>query len=588
MTYQVVVLAWRRRVSRLLLGLGSCVAMLLLGPAAFGTGSVTLAWNPSTSANIASYKIYYGMASQAYTQSVPVAGSTNVVITGLTENITYYFAATAVDSSGNESPFSNETSYSVPATAMVATNLPPTLNPLSNLAVNENSGPKTVTFNGVTSGVTNPVTLVVTAISSNPGLIPDPTVNYTSPNGSGTLSFTPAANQFGAATISVTVNNGMPGNNLVTRSFVVTVSPVNQPPTLDPLGAISINENAALQTVNLSGITSGAANETQVLTVTAVSGSPSLIPNPKVAYASPNTTGSLTFTAATNSYGTATITVTVNDGGASNNMVTQSFGVTVNPLAGSPTLNPVPNLVVVAGVKQTVNLAGISSGSTSGSITVKALSSNTQIVPQPLVVYRSPGSTGSLNLTPQTAGTAIVSVTVNSASGKVIQTFSVTVLPAGSTPPKITGQSTNQVAMPGQTVKLSVAATGTSPLKYQWQCNSCILASATNAVLNLSIISTNQAGVYKVTISNSLGTTNSTATLSVYPNLAAFLAPATPPSRGQFALTINGVAGFKYVVQASSNLVNWTSVKTNVAPFTFVETNANRFVRRYYRSFYLP
>ena len=87
---------------------------------------------------------------------------------------------------------------------------------------------------------------------------------------------------------------------------------VNQTPTLDPVANVTINENAPQQTVNLSGITSGATNETQTLTVTATSSSPSVIPNPTVTYTSPNTTGSLTFTPVANAFGSATITVTVN------------------------------------------------------------------------------------------------------------------------------------------------------------------------------------------------------------------------------------------------------------------------------------
>ena len=62
---------------------------------------------------------------------------------------------------------------------------------------------------------------------------------------------------------------------------------MNQPPTLNSIGNLTINENAGLQTVNLSGISSGAANENQTLTVTAVSGNTGLIPNPTVNYTTP-------------------------------------------------------------------------------------------------------------------------------------------------------------------------------------------------------------------------------------------------------------------------------------------------------------
>ena len=228
--------------------------------------------------------------------------------------------------------FSSEVSYLVPLNVPIV-NQPPTLNAISNLTINENAGLQTVSLSGITSGATNEnQTLTVTAVSSNLGLIPNPTVNYTSPNTTGNLTFTPVANANGTATITVTVNDGGTSNNIVTQTFTVTVNAVNQPPTLNAIGNLIINENAGLQTVNLSGITSGAANENQTLTVTAVSSNPSLIPNPTVNYTSPNTTGTLTFTPVANATGTATITVTVNDGGTSNNIVTQTFTVTVNPV----------------------------------------------------------------------------------------------------------------------------------------------------------------------------------------------------------------------------------------------------------------
>jgi hypothetical protein len=169
-------------------------------------------------------------------------------------------------------------------------------------------------------------------------LIPNPTVNYTSANSTGSLTFTPVANGSGAATITVTVNDGGASNNIVTRTFTVTVNAVNQTPTLNAISNLTINKNASLQTVNLSGITSGAANENQTLTVTAVSSSTGLIPNPTVNYTSANSTGSLTFTPVVNKTGTATVTVTVKDGGKSNNIVTRTFTATVNAVNPTPTI----------------------------------------------------------------------------------------------------------------------------------------------------------------------------------------------------------------------------------------------------------
>lgn len=83
----------------------------VLGVTPPGTYSVTLAWNPSPSTNITGYRVYYGLASGNYTNSVMVGNVTTNTVAGLAGGVTYYFVATAVGTDGQESPFSNETSY---------------------------------------------------------------------------------------------------------------------------------------------------------------------------------------------------------------------------------------------------------------------------------------------------------------------------------------------------------------------------------------------------------------------------------------------------------------------------------------------
>src|SRR5438445_2946175 len=237
----------------------------LLGVSAFGVQDVTLAWDASTDTSVTGYNIYYGLASGNYTNKVSVGNVTNATVPALVEGMIYFFAATASNASGLESDPSNEVSYSVPTTA---TNQPPTLNSVSDLTINENAGLQTVNLTGITPGATNETqTLIVTAASSNQSLVPNPAVNYASPNTTGSLSFRPTMNAFGTAVITVTVNDGQPQNNTIPRSFSVTVNAVNQPPTLDSLGNLTINENAGQQTVMLSGISSGPTNEIQALTI---------------------------------------------------------------------------------------------------------------------------------------------------------------------------------------------------------------------------------------------------------------------------------------------------------------------------------
>jgi hypothetical protein len=405
--------------------------LFLIPPSTTGAAEVTLAWDASPDTNVVGYRIYFGVAPRTYTNSVPFGNVTTATVSNLLGNATYYFAATAVDDLGQESDFSGEVS-----TFIQLPNQPPTLNSILDLVINESAGPQIVNLSGIGSGAAHETqTLTISANSSNPSLIPQPTVNYSSPATTGSLSFTPVPLAFGSAIITVTVNDGALTNNTVTRTFVVTVSPLNQAPTLNTLANVTINENAGEQTVSLSGISSGATNEIQTLTVTASSSNTGLIPNPAVTYTSPNSTGSLRFTPVAFAFGTATITVNVNDGGTSNNVVTRTFIVTVNPVNQEPTIDALANIVLQgnAGL-QTVGLSGIGSGAPNETQTlvITASSSNTGLIPTPAVSYTSPNPTGSLSFTPVAAqsGTATITVTVNdggSSNNVTARTFTVTV-----------------------------------------------------------------------------------------------------------------------------------------------------------------
>jgi hypothetical protein len=92
-----------------------CTLLFLLA-AAFGAGaqSVTLAWDPVSGA--AGYRLYQGGASRVYTNSVNAGTATQATISNLTVGKTYYFAATTYTSTGIESDYSTELTYTVPAT----------------------------------------------------------------------------------------------------------------------------------------------------------------------------------------------------------------------------------------------------------------------------------------------------------------------------------------------------------------------------------------------------------------------------------------------------------------------------------------
>jgi hypothetical protein len=88
-------------------------------------------------------------------------------------------------------------------------------------------------------------------------------------------------------------------------------------------------------------------------------------------------------------------------------------------------------------------------------------------------------------------------------------------------------------------VTLSVTASGSTPLFYQWSFNGNPIANATNATLSLSSLTLAQSGNYRAAVSNAFGTTNSA--------VAVLTVLATPPN-----ITLQPLGAR---VQAGSNVV---------------------------------
>src|SRR5262245_15252266 len=80
---------------------------------------VQLAWDAPLQAdgtpvpNLAGYKLYYGSQSGQYQTALPVGMATTYTVTNVSPGQTYYFAATAYDTAGTESAFSNEVSVTL-------------------------------------------------------------------------------------------------------------------------------------------------------------------------------------------------------------------------------------------------------------------------------------------------------------------------------------------------------------------------------------------------------------------------------------------------------------------------------------------
>ena len=102
-----------RHLRSLQLFLSIFFTLLFLWPGCAKAVDVTLAWDPNQEPTVAGYKVFNGLASRSYNGTVDVGNWTSCIVSGLEPGKTYYFAAKAYDSAGNESDFSTEIAYTV-------------------------------------------------------------------------------------------------------------------------------------------------------------------------------------------------------------------------------------------------------------------------------------------------------------------------------------------------------------------------------------------------------------------------------------------------------------------------------------------
>jgi hypothetical protein len=98
-----------------------------------------------------------------------------------------------------------------------------------------------------------------------------------------------------------------------------------------------------------------------------------------------------------------------------------------------------------------------------------------------------------------------------------------------SGPPIIAVQPASQWAIPGSNITFTVVVRSALPLSYQWQFNGMVIPSATDSSLALTAVTTNQAGLYSVVVTNDLGKVSSAqANLNFWPDGVAYVWPDCP------------------------------------------------------------
>ncbi len=297
-------------------------------------------------------------------------------------------------------------------------NTAPTISAISNQTVLEDTASGALSFT-VGDAETAAASLTVSGTSSNAALVPAGNLVFSGSGAARTVTVTPLPNQSGAATITVTVSDGVATKS---TGFLVTVTAVNDPPTLSAL-ADQIT-NMATPAGPISFTVGDVETAAGALTLSATTSNPTLAPVGNIVFGGSGASRTVTVTPAASQSGTALITVSVSDGTA---VTSRTFQLTVLAIVNQPP-------VISALVNQTINedtstgaLAfTISDAETpAASLTVTRTTSNSVLLPVGGIVLGGTGGSRTVTLTPAAnqSGTATITLTVSDEQASTPSSF---------------------------------------------------------------------------------------------------------------------------------------------------------------------
>ncbi len=257
-------------------------------------------------------------------------------------NGTAVITITATDD-GTDDGVAAELDISTTFTVTVTTlNDAPTFDALADISVAEDAAEQTVSITTVSPGLSadeSGQTVTFTVASGDTAIIADADLAISGTGATRTLTYTPTADAVGDVTITVTADDSQVLNNTTVDSFVVTVTEVNDVPAVDAIGDQIIAEGVT-NSVTVAGLLAGGATDedAQILTLSATSDTPGVVPDPTfddASFVEGDTDPTLTFTPI--GTGTVTITVTAEDDGADDGVlnaqsITTTFQITVVPV----------------------------------------------------------------------------------------------------------------------------------------------------------------------------------------------------------------------------------------------------------------
>lgn len=251
--------------------------------------------------------------------------------------------------------------------------------------------------------------------SSNPLLVPEGNVQFRDTTNGPMMVVTPAANEAGKSSISISATDGI---TTATQSFSLTVTAVNDAPTLSRIPDQTIPESATTPAIpiTLGDVETPAAS----LLVTAVSSDTDLLPNNAIVMGGIGSARTLTLKPKPGTSGKARVSVTVSDGEAS---TSREFEIRVGSVNQAPIANAGPDQTIFA-----TNATGLSGTATDDK--ADRLTTLWSVVAGPSDVEFANAS--ALNTTVQFATQGIYTLRLSVSDGELTDTDDVSVVITGS------------------------------------------------------------------------------------------------------------------------------------------------------------
>ncbi len=269
--------------------------------------------------------------------------------------------------------------------------------------------------------------LTVTAQSDNSALVGDDEFDISGSGGNRVLRFTPKAGQSGTARITVTVSDGQ---SQADAAFTLTVTPVNDPPTLSARDQVTIDEDRSGDVTITVNDPESASDQLQV---SAVSSDSRLLPDGSLQVLGDGERRVLQIKPAADQSGTAEIVVTVSDGALQSQ---RTIRVSVNEVNDAPTIAAVGNQTLAEGTSReiVVTVADLDHGF--GDVNVWAESSNPSLLNADGLILNGDGGERTLRITPDPGQSGLASVTlfVSDGQAQAETRFDVTVEPVNDPP----------------------------------------------------------------------------------------------------------------------------------------------------------